>query len=127
MRYVCPAILIALASVAPAFMNGQTLSVAKNQLVSGQALSITAYQLVSQQSASGGLYLTYSAQLVNSGPALGSVTATLNSGNPFSFRALGQANTLSFSPVPANSQVPSSNTFTVLTNSTSLDLTQVEW
>jgi hypothetical protein len=108
-------------------MSGQALSLAKNQPVSGQVLSITGYQLVSQQATSGGLYLTYSAQLVNSGPALGSVTATLNSGNPFSFRVLGQADTLNFSPVPANSQVASSNTFMVLTTSTSLDLTQVEW
>src|SRR5580658_10045782 len=98
MRYVCPAILVALTSVAPAFMSGQALSVVKNQPVSGQVLSITGYQLVSQQSTSGGLYLTYSAQLVNSGPALGSVTATLTSGNVFSFRALGQSDTLNFSP-----------------------------
>src|ERR1700722_13400440 len=115
MRHVCPAIRLALAFVAPI-------------VLSAQGLSITNYQLISQQPVGTSQWdLTYSATLVNTGAALGSVSATLSSGNPFSFRVLGQANTLSFSPVPANSQVPSANTFIVLSSSTSLDLTQVEW
>lgn len=84
-------------------------------------LSITSYQFVSQSPFSQTLsYVTYSATLTNSGDAVGPITAIVTSSNsvvqPTGAPAL--QNALSFPPVPANGQVNSLNTFTVLVNRT---------
>ncbi len=84
-----------------------------------QNLSITNYRYVSElfysetQS-----YVEYSADLVNTGPALESVTATLTSLNPVSFVPVVNQDFLFFSPVPANSTVVGTRTFTMLVDRT---------
>ncbi|MGD1092120.1 MAG: hypothetical protein ABSB35_09020 [Bryobacteraceae bacterium] len=78
--------------------------------MSAQALSITNYQAVSQQVVTPSLCtFTYRADVVNAGPSLGSVTARLTSSDIFAVRALPATSDLNFAPVPANSQVTSSN------------------
>jgi len=91
--------------------------------------SITNYQIVSRQAAAGKQsFITYRADLINPGNAFGSVTATLTSLDPFSVRVVPGQGSLMFAPVPANSQVTSGNTFTILTDPTvPLDLTKLQW
>ena len=93
-----------------------------------QGLSITNYQFVSEQRWSRTQsYFTYRADLLNTGVARSAVTATVSS--PFASvqTVPGQTN-LHFSPVPANSQVPSSNTFTILVDRTEpFDVTTLQW
>src|SRR5512140_3612813 len=74
-----------------------------------QNLTLTNYQLVSRF----GTTAVYRADLVNTGPALNAVSATAASLSPFSVRVINGQDTLTFQPVPANSTVTSSNTFTV--------------
>jgi trimeric autotransporter adhesin len=82
------------------------------------SLSITNYQLVSEQRISRTeSYVTYKADLVNTGPARTAVTATATGTVPSAQVVAGQGN-LHFAPVPANSQVTSSNTFTLLVDRT---------
>jgi trimeric autotransporter adhesin len=92
----------------------------------GQSLSITNYQLVSQQTIQRTVNVTYRADLVNTGAALGTVAATVTSLNASIQVAPGQG-TLQFASVPANSQVTSSNTFTLQVSSTPVDFTQLQW
>jgi len=93
------------------------------------SLAIINYHVLNQQSAAGNQsYITYRADLVNSGTALGAVTATLTSLDPFTLRVVPGQGTLTFAPVPANSQVPSSNTFTILTDATvPVDFNKLQW
>jgi hypothetical protein len=101
MRYKHSAALIAFSFLAPCAGFAQ--------------LSITNYQVVSQQPITSTMaQVTFRADVVNSGPALGSVTATVSSLDPFTMRTLPGTVQLNFSPVPANSQVTSSNTFILL-------------
>ena len=101
MRYKHSAALIAFSILAPCVGFAQ--------------LSITNYQLVSQQAITPTMaQVTYRADVVNSGPALGSVTASVSSLDPFTMRTLPGTVQLNFAPVPANSQVTSSNTFILL-------------
>src|SRR5947209_6852217 len=89
------------------------LGILSSSAVFGQ-FSITNYQVVSDQSVTATKSnVTYRADLVNSGPAVSAVTATVTSQDPFSVRILPGLDTLQFAPVPANSQVPSNNTFTI--------------
>src|ERR1700683_1136719 len=74
-----------------------------------QNLSITNYQLKNSQVVQGVLSLTYTADIVNTGTALQSVSAVVTSPNSSILIVPGQ-NTLQFGPVPANSQVTSTNT-----------------
>src|ERR1700676_4135307 len=115
MRYVCLAAVAALSVLAPSSAFGQ--------------LSITNYQLVSQQNMGPTrTNFTYRADLVNTGGPLGSATATLTSADPFSIRTVPGQDTLQFAPVPANSQVTSSNTFTILADpSVPIDFTKLQW
>src|SRR5438552_3231659 len=100
MRYVCLATVAALGFLAPSAAFGQ--------------LSLTNYQFVSQQFATTTKSdFTYRADVVNTGGPLGSVTATLTSADPFTVRTVPGQDTLQFAPVPANSHVTSSNTFTI--------------
>jgi hypothetical protein len=92
-----------------------------------QGLSITNYQLVSNQTIQRTVNLTYRADLVNTGAALQTVTAVVTSLNPAIQVAAGQ-DILQFAPVPANSQVTSSDTFTLQVNSNvSVDFSQLQW
>jgi hypothetical protein len=93
------------------------------------ALTITHYQLVSEQAAAGTqAYLTYRADLVNPLGAVSGATATLTSLDPFTVRVVPGQGILNFSPVPANSQVTSSNTFTVIANpSAPLNFSKLQW
>jgi hypothetical protein len=93
-----------------------------------QGLSITNYQFVSEQRWSRTQsYVTYRADLVNTGPARDAVTATVSSSSPAVQIVPGQTN-LHFSPVPANSQVTSSNTFTILVDRTvPFDFKTLQW
>ncbi|MDQ2947458.1 MAG: PKD domain-containing protein, partial [Acidobacteriota bacterium] len=98
-------------------------------LVTPSALAITNYRLVSNQAAAGKQSaLTYRADLINPGGELGSVTATLTSLDPFSVRVQPGQDVLNFAPVPANSQITSSNTFTILTDaSVPFDFSKLQW
>ena len=115
MRYVCLAAVAALSVLAPSTAFGQ--------------LSITNYQFVSQQSATPTKSdFTYRADVVNAGGPLGSVTATLTSTDPFTVRTVPGQDTLQFAPVPANSQVTSSNTFMILVDrSVPFDFANLQW
>src|ERR1700736_3613347 len=115
MRYVCLAAVAALGVLAPSSAFGQ--------------LSITNYQFVSQQSATPTKSnFTYRADVVNTGGPLGSVTATLTSTDPFTVRTVPGQSTLLFAPVPANSQVTSNNTFTILAdNGFQFDSSKLQW
>src|SRR6202049_5195955 len=96
--------------------------ISKNgKVLYGTSLLITDSQFVSQQPATLNMdYMdvTYRATLINFGELLGTVAATVASSNPYSVRTLTGQDTLSFGPVPANGQVVSTNTFTVLVNRT---------
>jgi hypothetical protein len=72
-------------------------------------------------------YMTYQADLLNTGaPILSPVTAVLTSLDP-SVLVVGQG-TLNFTSAPTNSPVASSNTFTILTNTTAaLDFSKLSW
>src|SRR5579872_6321372 len=102
--YSFAAVFIALAALAPTAAGAQP-TIANYQFVGEVRFSRT-------QS-----YVTYSADLVNPGPALGAVTAQLTSLAP-SIQIVPGQNVLHFSPVPAASQIASSNTFTILVDRT---------
>ncbi len=86
---------------------------------SAESFSITNYQLISQSPVTATQWqVTYKADLVNPGVPFASVTAKLTTLNPFSFRTISGEDFLTFAPVPANSQVTSSNTFTILVDRT---------
>jgi PQQ-like domain len=91
--------------------------------------TITNYQLVRSQPAAGNLSSkTYRAVLLNPNMAFASVTATLTSLDPFSIRVAPGQGTLAFAPVPAQSQVTSSNTFTIILDPTvPLDPSKLQW
>ncbi len=93
-----------------------------------QGLSVANYQLVSSQTIQRRLNLTYRADLVNTGAALEAVTAIVTSLNPSILLVAAGQDTLQFAPVPANSQVTSSNTFTLqIDNNVSVDFSQLQW
>src|ERR1017187_10709665 len=119
MRNVRLAMGVGLACVIPSLLFGQ----------GGNSLSIANYQLVNQQSVnSTQSRVTYRADLVNPGGAFTSVSATVASLNPFIIRTLPGQDTLNFAPVPANSQVTSNNTFTILvTGAVPPDFTILQW
>jgi len=91
--------------------------------------AIVNYQLVGVVPAAGTQsYVTYRADVVNCGRALASVTATVKTQDPFTVRIVPGQDTLNFAPLPANSQITSSNTFTVLMNAAlPLDPSKLVW
>jgi len=123
MRYIrAAAIALFLSALGPSPIFGQ---------IAASYLSIpttaSSYLLVSSQRvARTQSYYTYQAILVNSGPALPAVTATASSLTPNVSIVAGQG-TLHFSPVPANSQVTSTDTFTILVNSFSFEASDLQW
>jgi hypothetical protein len=76
--------------------------------------TITNYQQVSQQVGSASTTYAITAQVNNTGVAVGSVTATATSTNPFNLRIVPSANTLTFGPVAANGNATSINNFSVI-------------
>jgi hypothetical protein len=93
-------------------------------------LIITNYKLISSTpvSAAGESFQTYRADLLNLGPALSGATATATTLNPFSVRVMPGQDTLRFPAVPADGQITSTNTFTILVNSAfPLDLNNIQW
>ncbi len=92
-------------------------------------LTIGNYQLTGVQRGPGTLSnVTYRADLLNTRGRFGSVTATLTSLDPFTIRVLPSQGILSFNLVPANSQVTSTNQFTILTDPTvPLDAAKLLW
>lgn len=117
MRYVCPAAVAALAIITgSAWGQPQALSIANYQLTGTQLITPTMSRF------------TYRADVVNTGGALGTVSATVTSVDPFSIRVIPGLDTLQFSNVPAGGQVTSSNTFTILANSAMvLDASKLQW
>ena len=117
MRYMRPAIEVGLCLIcSPAF--GQV-----------QGLSIANYELVNEvPAAAPNLEVTYRAAVVNTGAALPPLTATVTSLDPFSVRVVPGAGTLNFGAVPAKGEVMSSNTVTLLVNSSApLDFSNLKW
>jgi hypothetical protein len=93
------------------------------------ALDIVNYSFVSQVPAAGTQsYVTYRADLLNAGTTnLGPMIATLASLDPSGVQVVGRA-ALNFAAAPPNSQVTSSNTFTILTDPTvPLDFSKLNW
>ena len=92
----------------PAFQQGSTGSAMSN-------VEIVNYSLVSQVASTGTRsYLTYRADLLNTGTSISSpLIARATSLDLSTVQVVGQGE-LSFASAPANSQVASANTFTVL-------------
>ena len=92
-------------------------------------LGIVSYSLVGQVASTGTLsYLTYRADLLNTGTTiLSPLIARLSSLDPSSVQVVGQGE-LNFASAPANSQIASSNTFTILTDpAVPLDFSKLSW
>src|SRR5947207_12708065 len=107
MRFVYPAVK---------FLAVLTVFVPQALLAQASGLSVTNYQFVSEERISRTeSYVTYRADLINAGPARASVTASLTSLSTNVRVIPGQGN-LVFGPVPTNSHVTSSNTFTIYVN-----------
>ena len=97
--------------------------------VFGQTLSITNYQFVSSQTITTSLaFVTYKADIVNKGNPIAAVLATATTLNPSSFTMAAGQDTLKFAPVPANTPVTSSNTFTIRVDRTvPFDFANLSW
>lgn len=94
-----------------------------------QDLAIVNYSLVRQVATAGTQsYMTYRADLLNTGAPIPSpLIARLSSLNPSSVQVVGQGE-LNFASAPANSQIASSNTFTILTDPTvPVDFSSLSW
>jgi hypothetical protein len=116
MRYVHAAITIAVALLLSSVVFGQGFSITNYQFVGEQPITVTKSQI------------TYRADLVNSGGPFGTVTANVITLNPSSVRTIPGQDVLNFSPVPANSQVTSKNTFTVVVDkSVPFDFSSLQW
>jgi hypothetical protein len=91
-------------------------------------LRIVNYSLVSQRAVAGTRsYATYQADLLNTGTDVGPLMARLRSLDPTSVQVMGEG-ALNFESVPADSQVTSSNTFTILIDSTvPFDFSKLNW
>jgi len=97
---------------------------------SAQNLSITNYQFVSQSPVTATQWqVVYKADVLNSGAIpYAAVTAQVTSQNPFSVRTINGKDILNFGPVPANGQVTSLNTFTILVDRTQpFSFTNLQW
>jgi hypothetical protein len=92
-------------------------------------LDMVSYSLVRQMAVTGTQsYMTYRADLSNPGATtLGPMVARLTSLDPSKVQVVGRGE-LNFTSAPPNGQVPSSNTFTILTDPTvPLDLSKLSW
>ena len=115
MRYVSRMAVLGFCSVVPSVLFAQ--------------FTVTNYQFVSSQQVTTTLAnVTYKADIVNTGNPQATVLATATSLNPASFTMVTGQDTLSFAPVPANTPVTSSNTFTMRVNRTvPFDFANVQW
>ena len=108
MRHVYQGAFVALSILAGSAILGQATA---------QNLTITNFQMISQQSVTPTQSrVIYKADLINGGTSFASVTAAASTSNPFMVRIVPGSDTLTFAPVPANGQVASLNTFSVLVN-----------
>lgn len=113
MRNLCLTAVLALSFSSA--LAADTLSIGNYQFIDSQRVTLTKYNV------------TYSASLINTGGALTAVTATLTTSDP-SVQVVPNRDTLNFAPVPANSQVASSNTFTILVDrSVPFDFSKLHW
>src|SRR5271165_1308587 len=116
-----------------AITTGLSLFICSSMMSSpGQAqnFSVTNYQFISQSPVTATQWqVVYKADLVNAGATpYATVTGQLTSLNPFSFRTITGENQLNWAPVPANSQVTSSNTFTILVDrSQPFSFSNLQW
>ena len=116
MRYVSRMAVLGFCSVVPSVLFAQQFTITNYQFVSSQQVTTTLANV------------TYRADIVNTGNPEATVTATGTSLNPASFTMATGLDTLSFGPVPANSQVTSSNTFTMRVNRTvPFDFASIQW
>ena len=116
MRYVSRMAVLGFCSVVPSVLFAQQFTITNYQFVSSQQVTTTLANV------------TYRADIVNTGNPEATVTATGTSLNPASFTMATGLDTLNFAPVPANSQVTSSNTFTMRVNRTvPFDFASVQW
>lgn len=114
MRYAGLSAVLAL-SFASSMMSGQNLSIGNYQLLGSQRVTLTQFNY------------TYTATLTNTGGPLTSVTAKVTSADP-NIKIVAGKDTLNFAPVPANGQVPTSNTFVVTVDrSVMVDFTKLQW
>src|SRR5260370_12294588 len=115
MHYVSRMAVLGFCSVVPSVLFAQ--------------FTVTNYQFVSSQQVTATLAnVTYKADIVNTGNPEATVLATATSLNPSSFTMVTGQDTLSFAPVPANTPVTSSNTFTMRVNRTvPFDFANVQW
>ena len=121
MKYIyTAAIAIALSAPGPAPLMGQVSNLSIPPTRSSYLLVSQTFVTRTQS------YYTYQAVLVNAGPALTSVIATATSLSPNVTVVAGQG-TLHFSPVPANGQATSTNTFTILVSGGIVDWSQISW
>lgn len=92
-------------------------------------LNVVNYEITSHAPIGGGREAwTYRADLLNAGPLLDSVTASLSSLDPSRVEVKAGQETLSFTSVPANSQITSSNTVTIVTaNGAPVDFSKLKW
>ena len=119
MKYIyTAAIAITLSALGPSPVFGQASNLSIPPTSSSYLLVSQTFVTRTQS------YYTYQAILVNAGPALTSVTATATSLSPNITVVAGQG-TLHFSPVPANGQAISTNTFTILINGVPFDGSQI--
>ena len=100
-------------------------------LVYGQGtsgLTISGYKDVGEQRLTHTQqYVTYTANVTNSGPAVSGLTATVTSTSP-AIQVVAGRNTIHFPPVPASGVATSSDTFTILIDTTqSFSLSSLQW
>lgn len=91
-------------------------------------LDMAHYSLMSQRTVSDQVFLTFSASLVNrSDTRFGSVVATLKRPDNSNFRVIGEG-TLEFDEAPANAEVATWNTFTIVIEAgRTFDVSMMEW
>lgn len=87
------------------------------------------YVLVRRETAGNGRsYLTYRASVLNAGAAVDGLSAKLSSGDPSRLEVVAGRDSLTFATLPANSQVLSDDTFTVVSDdAASIDFSPLQW
>jgi hypothetical protein len=112
---------------AVAFTNGRSANGANGTAL--PLVHVVDYVLVGREPAGGTRsYLTYRASVLNGGPALDALTATLTSADPSRLEVVAGRDTVIFVPLPANSQVTSDDTFTVIADDAApMDASQLKW
>jgi streptogramin lyase len=112
---------------AVAFTNGRSTTGTSQTAL--PLVNMVDYVLVGREPAGGTRsYLTYRVSVLNNGPALTMLTATLSSADPSRLEVMAGRDTVTFVPLPANRQVTSDDTFTVLADDAApVDFSQLQW